>query len=711
MEELGTYLGFGPLSYGLGKVVPKVASFTGDRVKGVKREIRSILDEMANIKQRALSNNAPVVPQAAPPVAPPVTNLRQNAVADVTEIPENLGVSRYLMPKDFVGGKAVALDAPYPHFVSKLDQFTVALPGAVTKGQYLGSLKGKFRDYEILRAEEALAGLDANAKLKPADIADRLRNTTPVDRLKTYIDEPSMAMPHHEYDNPHSNKPVGIVNLMTDVPTEQRTTAKEATTVKRLLQRISVGDGRDSEFTTAIKYINDSDMAPDLKTKTLSALEDAKAMTKVLQQDTAKISRLTDDLISPAYHRQAEFENLIASIKKKEKLPHPEAIDKATKIMRANAADVLRKEGYDVPTTIDQMGLVKEKSPEFKQLNNAVNRVKSDFNLNQTAQKGEIANRFHDATDGTSTYNKVETYLLRKNLYEGQHPSLSKQGEVPVGFSRFVDNVVDIPGRGKTEIMHVLDLQSDLYDDLIKHGGKNTSPQKDAIEGDKLRSDLLGLLEKAADKQGASGKSKSIDFFMDIPDYLNNALEEAATKYNRSGTSINANDPAIFLAKDAFNLNDKEVLEFTKGIQRKTILANRIRQSEDKNVSETLYNIGEVFAGMEKSPQVVQQMLVKNAVMGALRRGKQGITFPGAESDQAQLYEKLPNNLRQVVKDLGPGFELVPNIVQDTSRKGQISNWGIVWDPETAQNVLKAGVRFNKGGSVEKNYDDNRRFL
>jgi hypothetical protein len=448
-------------------------------------------------------------------------------------------------------------------------------------------------------------------------------------------------------------------------------------------------------------------MAPDLKTKTLSALEEAKVLTNGLRQDTAKIDGLLDDLVIPFQRRQAEYERLSASIKKKEKLSTYDAMDKATRILRADAAETLRKEGYSVPASIDQMGLVKLDTKEWNDLQKTQDRVRSYFNANQAAQKGDIANRFHDATDGTSTYNKVETYLLRKNLYEGQHPSLSKQGEVPVGFSRFVDNVVDIPGRGKTEIMHVLDLQSDLYDDLMKYGGKNTSAQKDIKETTQLRYELKDLLEKASNKLDESSRRSPEA----ISDYVGNAFQEAYLKYKNSGKAINAKDPSIELIKTQFNLGDKELLDVLKAVQRRTLLSSRMAKSEGKNVSENSYNIQEVFAGMEKSPQVVQQMLVKNAVMGALRRGKQGITFPGAESDQAQLYEKLPNNLRQVVKDLGPGFELVPNIVQDTSRKGQISNWGIVWDPETAQNVLKAGVRFNKGGSVEKNYDDNRRFL
>jgi hypothetical protein len=52
-------------------------------------------------------------------------------------------------------------------FVSRLDEFVSSLPGAVQKDQFLNQLKGKFRDYDIGRAQEALADLPGNAKLTP----------------------------------------------------------------------------------------------------------------------------------------------------------------------------------------------------------------------------------------------------------------------------------------------------------------------------------------------------------------------------------------------------------------------------------------------------------------------------------------------------------------------------------------------------------------
>jgi hypothetical protein len=92
------------------------------------------------------------------------------------------------------------------------------------------------------------------------------------------------------------------------------------------------------------------------------------------------------------------------------------------------------------------------------------------------------------------------------------------------------------------------------------------------------------------------------------------------------------------------------------------------------------------------------------------------------------LYEGVPNNLRQVIKDLGgekSGFELKqielpPTTAEVQSRrtglpthpKGEPLNAiGVVWGPEAAARIKKTGVPFKDGGSVERITDDNRRYL
>jgi hypothetical protein len=125
---------------------------------------------------------------------------------------------------------------------------------------------------------------------------------------------------------------------------------------------------------------------------------------------------------------------------------------------------------------------------------------------------------------------------------------------------------------------------------------------------------------------------------------------------------------------------------------------------------ESQYALPEAFAGMETSPQVAQQLMVKNAISGAIQMGKQFVAFPGAESAQAQLYEKLGPNLKSVVKDLGPGFELRDVTLRDPDGK-QLMHKAIVWGPEAAARIQKKGVPFKDGGAVERQTADHRKYL
>jgi hypothetical protein len=122
------------------------------------------------------------------------------------------------------------------------------------------------------------------------------------------------------------------------------------------------------------------------------------------------------------------------------------------------------------------------------------------------------------------------------------------------------------------------------------------------------------------------------------------------------------------------------------------------------------YNIEEPIANIERQPQVVQQLLIKNAVAGAMKMGKGFVAFPGAESKKPQLYENLPNNLKAVLKDLGEGF-VIENIIIKDAAGIERTHRAILWDNNAAQRVLNNGVPFKKGGLVEKSAINNRRYI
>jgi hypothetical protein len=237
----------------------------------------------------------------------------------------------------------------------------------------------------------------------------------------------------------------------------------------------------------------------------------------------------------------------------------------------------------------------------------------------------------------------------RAREYRGQHSTL-KNDPNPIAFSRFTEHTTTLPGAGETKGIYVHELQSDRLDDIRKSGPLGGSPEKDyetrlkplQEEQNKLLGEYMQLRGKRAGPAALSEKKKAV---------------EALTK--------------------------------------------KISAMQDRVVSGT-YSLKESFPGMEMSPQVIQQLMAKNAVAAAVNRGVNFVAFPGAESAQSQLYENLPNNLKQVVRDLGPGFEY-RSVTLKTPDGKDIMHPAIVWGPEGVAKTKKEGIPFKKGGAVDKN--------
>jgi hypothetical protein len=250
----------------------------------------------------------------------------------------------------------------------------------------------------------------------------------------------------------------------------------------------------------------------------------------------------------------------------------------------------------------------------------------------------------------------VGTVQRNQRPYAGQHTSVtSSSGDYsdtfnkPISFSRFQD--VTLPT--KENVMVIPELQSDRLDDLLKKGPTSANQPKDVEELTQLNKELTLVTNK---------------LYEATDDAARNQLDLQRTKIN----------------------------------QRINNLQNRILSNE--------YNVPEFIPGVERMPQVVQQTMVKNAVYAGVQRGKNGVLFPGSDSKQAQLYEKLPNNIRSVLKDLGPGFEMrkVPLKYENGTT---IERYGIFWKDDAAKRISTEGIRFKKGGMVDKNDADNQKYI
>lgn len=558
-------------------------------------------------------------------------------------------------------------------FVGRLDEMVASLQGPVQKDQFLGMLKGKMRDYDIARAETTLADLPGNAKLNPVDLLNRIKTQYDPSQFKTTVIPPGKPGEFYQsMDNPYigatkDGEPLGVIHLsqgMLPDAVAQQERIKEAGLA---LSRI----GTSGPITAADPTIAD-DLLNFLQNPGVP-LSDATA---------AKMAE-----VAQGFRKVAEFDQAWDAAKANIMYPALNADFWPTVNNYAKQLSEAQGKGFydsDVQSLATGMavrdysqkgnqwlvanGAAPIDLPDFTAMKDAALHVSGNPDLLKAIRVG-----FDDAraanTEALKEIKKEATEARRmfgddtRDLakYEGQHPSL-KNPPSPIAFSRFSEHTTEIPGIGKADGIYVNELQSDLLDDLRKKGTKGGSSEKDEA--------LVAQFRRER-----------------------NRLEEQRV-----------------LAQEANQLDEADRLRKEAKMAEKKAAAVMGRILKAERGEAGMYQLPESFAGMETSPQVVQQLMVKNAINGAMQMGKQFVAFPGAESAQAQLYEKLGPNLKSVVKDLGPGFELRDVTLRDPDGK-QLMHKAIVWGPEAAARIQKKGVPFKDGGAVERQTADHRKYL
>ena len=552
-------------------------------------------------------------------------------------------------------------DAP---FVGRLDEMVANLQGPVQKDQFLGMLKGKMRDYDIARAETTLADLPGNAKLNPVDLLNRIKTQYDPSQFKTTIIPPGRSGDFYQsMDNPYKNdKPLGVIHLSQDLPQGAAAQQERLKEAGLALSRIATHGG----YSAANPQIADD-------------------LFKFLQNPGVPLSETTSAKmaeVAQGFRKAAEFDKGWEAAK--DSILYP-ILDKRWNDLRKNYAAELAaarntgpydQEVYEIASgmatrDVSQQGnqwlaangFTPINLPDFPTVKNAATYVGSSGDLLKS-----VTGTFDEAREANKQFLKGlkeeakqarmmfgdDTRMLSQ--YEGQHTSLNNPPS-PISFSRFSEHTTEIPGIGKADGIYVNELQSDLLDDLRKKGPRGGSREKDAADAKALEAEIAASAQKVRDAQAAGNDQKAAQ--------LSNQHNGLVTQYMR--------------------------------------IRSRAKHGGD-------YDLPESFAGMETSPQVAQQLMVKNAVSGAMQMGKQFVAFPGAESAQAQLYEKLGPNLKSAVKDLGPGFELRDVTLRDSNGR-ELMHKAIVWGPDAAARVQKKGVPFKDGGAVERQTADHRKYL
>ena len=626
-------------------------------------------------QQLALPLEAPVQPPVAltaPVPAPKVTSVAPPVTMESTVTPSN-------------------------PFVGRLDNFVATLKGPVTKDQLLGQLRSKFRDYDLNRVEQALEDLKPTDKIKPADLKQRLDNMfSPRDfRLGIVEPNPQAAGIHNlGMDNPFiddKTKQMGVINLLMETPKEKLLVHRETSDAYAAFEQFK-GFTNTPEQIQLLKdfFVKTS---PEKATTLTADLDALTPYVNKIKEKRAILGEVVNAVDLPIlskkwtriqYEMAQQYPDVYANFDKYKPL-----IDEA--VIKEGLKDIQQNFGLTPPP----FSLYKQDPNAFKE---ATRKTLTPLN-------NELTTAENDVKQAMAPIGKeIESLIQGRRLYRGQHSNLNEpyNQNNPVAFSRFTDHEALIGDQGTKSGMYVHELQSDRFDDLIKKGPKGGSSEKDKKElialniqiRDKVNMPIYDGTPKGGEKYGAEIGPAS-----DRLNIFNRAADAVSISYDKIGSTKKINE--LFAAYP----NEKELIkDAIKIAQRQRVL------SSSQRIGSQAHQLEESFAGMETSPQVVQQLLAKNAIVAAMQRGKEFVAFPGKESSQSQLYEKLPANLKQVVKDLGSGFEIRP-IELPVGDVDALNTLGVTWSPEAAARILKTGVPFNKGGMVERQANDNRRYL
>jgi hypothetical protein len=530
----------------------------------------------------------PVVAPAAAPVVTPVAAAApvvQETVAAAAPVARPTAAQALekikKAPATPAGPIFSAMPTPEAPFISRLDEFVANLQSPVRKDQFLGQLKGKFREYDINRAEAVLADLPASAKLSPADLLNRLKSRYDPADMRTTVREPMDNAYFFYTDNPYTDRPVGVIHLSSFTDPVR-------------LERIKRAEGLNDEFI----FLRSID-----KERTFPKLE------QIAQQDPEAQAKL-DQVFRFRQQAQEHLRPLMDGIQLMQNRDFPVlALNYSQRLQEIGVAQraVDPNASY---TQISDMTKDSIRREATDALTREYGRAPKDRNDLQSLLAYKLGDQYEDWANQGETLelqargaaDAFRNFLLNagpekfglEEAYRGKsvHGSL-KPPPNAVGFSRFVEQTSQDPDRGPLKGIHLLEIQSDLTSEL---------------------------------KKGKVGKDK------------------------------------------------------------------------------------EVFPNMAENRRVVQQLGIKNAISAALNRGDQFVTFPGKESEKPQLYESVRDNLKQVAKDLGPGFEVRPFTFRDADGYS-LQHWGITWGPEAAARVQKQGVPFKDGGMVERQPQDSRKYL
>ena len=621
----------------------------------------------------------------------PVAIRRQGPAPEIVQPPPTTAVAitqpatKLPPPPPFV---APPVSAEFP-FVGRLDEFAAGMTGPAQKEQLINQVKGKFREQDVARLEDALAGLGPKDKVTPAMLQNALANTYPPSRYRS-VEIPATSPMYQDVDNVFSqDKPIaGSMNLYLKESPESEALFDSYLAVKKAAQK-AFSSNNPEEINLALDSLKNNPLSlqvPEINVM-IDRIEEALPTITRFGKLRDELGHTETMILYPLLYKENGFSFFPEANRRAQLIGQGmdpvqynrtkydilnQEESKLIKELMQKGSDRLVALGGN-PVDVNAFAQRHANNPSFYNAAGTDDIIKEHIKNNVTPINDGINAAITRAKENIyKVYSTVDDKLQPYTGYAGRHRAVTGGDNMPIGFSRYTEHAIDIDGK-QLKGRHVHELQSDLSKDI-----KNLGPKGRSLEKDQKELDSVALRYNELSKQISDNISKGIK------------------------------DPAL-AAENA-------KLEQRKNVLEDRILGPRSREApyeRDINKRKSIYVLEEPFANFETSPAVEMQLLIKNAIQSSIRAGQDFVTFPGKESKQAQLYEKLLPNLKQAVKDLGgekAGFEIKPITLPNPTGDSP-TVYGVIWSPETAAKAIEKGVPFNKGGMVERKADDNRKYM
>ena len=628
------------------------------------------------------------------------------------------------------------IPTPERPFVGRLDSFIAndLNVGRISRDELLARMRGKFRGPELLRVERAFEGVDPKAKLTPNEVLEKLQASYDPSDLELVTIRGDV--PYKSMDNPwfgdeqslgtQREQLTGVGEDMQGTIVLRRAGQPSQSTVDP--EMVSAAENTYRELDRTGPMTADSPFVRGM-IRPLSYEDFAapfEALFKGRQDDTSQFVLERLDNMERVVNKRSEqasalgvlndrFETLgamAADLFPQKRLELLEQGGVSREDLMGKAYAKAFEEAYSEAVAGAALGTPygRDMILSFPKPENITDPQLANEFL-KTRARPYLSGKIQEISADATLRLAVELRLLRgsedvrdalKNMaaqrpemvpgvnpdYRGQHTMVTENTPGVVSFSRSTDVRTEIPGMGQVNGIYLHELQSDLLDDLRKRQG--------GIPRGATQEELQRIISTTQDQvEPISNKIRE----------LNEQLQDMPPRYSETGATewmLRVNE-----INSLQNKRDALLGNLTSAKERLDTLRERGR---------SLSELDEIFPGMTTDSKSVQTMMIKAAVASAAQRGLNFVALPSQlYSGQPQLYERLPQNARDVVKDLGEGFALQQ--INLRNRAGEFPVLAITWDQSTAagreglNRVLTRGVPFKHGGEVTTQPDDLKNLL